>query len=92
MLIMRSINATHRVLSTTAAKKCAGIEAKGAKLPEILNIVSGKNAKLMYDKGNLEAGILSCGQGVGLIHDIPTVQELFDKIIKQAEETIKKPG
>ena len=88
MLIMRSINATHRVLSTTAAKKCAEIETKGAKLPEILNIVSGEKAKLMYDKGNLDAGILSCGQGVGLIHDIPTIQELFDKIIKQAEETI----
>ena len=86
MLIMRSINATHRVLSTTAAKKCAEIEAKGAKLPEILNIVSGEKAKLMYDKGNMDAGILSCGQGVGLIHDIPTVQELFDKIIKQAKE------
>ena len=86
MLIMRSINATHRVLSTAAAKKCAEIKTKGAELPEILDIVSGEKAKQMYDQGDLDAGIISCGQGVGLIHDIPSVQELFDKIIKQATD------
>ncbi|MCD6225069.1 MAG: nitronate monooxygenase, partial [Deltaproteobacteria bacterium] len=86
MLIMRSINATHRVLSTAAAKKCAEIETKGAELPEILDIVSGEKARQMYDQGDLDAGIISCGQGVGLIHDIPSVQELFDKIIKQATD------
>ena len=90
MLIMRSINATHRVLKTGAAKKCAEIEAKGAKLPEILAIVSGENAKKMYDKGDLDVGIISCGQGVGLIHDIPTVKELFDSIMSQAEDAVQK--
>lgn len=84
MLIMRSINATHRVLSTAAAKKCAEIEAKKAKLSEILAIVSGEKAKVMYVQGDLDTGIISCGQGVGLIHDIPTVKDLFDTIIKQA--------
>ena len=88
MLIMRSINATHRVLSTTAAKKCAEVEARGAELPEILDIVSGEKAKHMYDQGDLESGIISCGQGVGLIHDIPTVQSLFEEITNQAADII----
>ena len=85
MLIMRSINATHRVLSNTAAKKCMELEQDGAKLPEILNIVAGDKAKQMYEKGDLEAGVISCGQGVGLVHDILTVKELIDKMIAQAK-------
>ncbi len=39
----------------------------------------------MYDKGVLDVGVISCGQGVGLIHDIPTVQVVFDKIMAEAE-------
>jgi len=65
MLIMRSIGATHRVWANTAAKKCAELEADRAELPEILNIVGGEKAKIMYEKGDLDAGVISCGQCVG---------------------------
>ena len=84
MLIMRSIGATHRVWANAAAKKCAELEAGRAELAEILKIVGGEKAKIMYEKGNLDAGIISCGQGVGMANDIPTVKELFDRIIAQA--------
>jgi nitronate monooxygenase len=40
----------------------------------------------MYDTGEVDAGILPCGQGVGLVHDIPTIEELFDRIVKEATE------
>lgn len=86
MLIMRSIHATHRVWINAAAQKCAELEAAGAELGEILKIVAGTNAKRMYDEGDLDAGILSCGQGVGLTHDIPTMKELFDRIISEAKQ------
>jgi nitronate monooxygenase len=85
-LVMRSINATHRVWTNDAAQRCQDQEACNAPLEDILNIVSGENAKRMYDEGELEAGIISCGQGVGLCHDIPTVKQLFDRIIGQAKE------
>jgi nitronate monooxygenase len=32
----------------------------------------------------LDVGVVSCGQGVGLVHDIPTVQELFDRMVETA--------
>ncbi len=85
-LVMRSINATHRVWSNATAQRCQDQEACNAPLEEILNIVSGENAKRMYEEGDLDAGIISCGQGVGLCHDIPTVKQLFDRIIDQATE------
>ncbi len=89
MLIMRSIGATHRVWANTAAKKCAELEAEQAGLPELLRIVAGEKAKLMYHKGDLDAGVISCGQCIGMVHDIPTVQELFDGIIAQATDIAK---
>ncbi len=86
MLIMRSLNATHRVYINEAAKKCADLEENNAGFEDILDVVSGKNAKHMYDTGELDKGIISCGQGVGMIKNIPTVKELFDQIMSQAEE------
>jgi nitronate monooxygenase len=53
---------------------------------EILKVASGENAKRMYDTGDVNAGILPCGQGVGLVHDIPTIKELFDRIVTEAGE------
>jgi len=90
MLIMRSLQATHRVWINAAAKKCAELEAANAELGEILQVVAGANAKRMYDEGDLDAGILSCGQGVGLTHDIPTIKELFDRIIAEAGQMARK--
>ena len=44
----------------------------------------------MYEEGDITAGVISCGQGVGLTQDIPTVKELIERIMKQAEEIVKK--
>jgi nitronate monooxygenase len=39
-------------------------------------------------EGDVEAGAWSCGMVVGLIHDIPTVQELIERIMREAESII----
>jgi nitronate monooxygenase len=90
MLIMRSLGATHRVWNNSAARKCAEKESSAADLAEILSIVAGDNARRMYREGDLDAGVISIGQGVGMIHEIPTVKDLFDQIMEQAAETVKK--
>jgi nitronate monooxygenase len=89
-LVMRSIGSTHRVWINPAAQKCLELETRGAELAEVLEVVSGERAKVMFDQGDLSAGLISCGQGVGLAHDIPTVQELFDRIIEEASTIAKK--
>ncbi|MBC8178947.1 MAG: nitronate monooxygenase [Deltaproteobacteria bacterium] len=86
MLVMRSIGATHRVWNNTAANKVAELEANQAGLPEILNIAAGEKARKMYNEGDLDAGIISCGQGIGMAHDIPTLKDLFDRIMGEAAE------
>jgi len=56
---------------------------------EILTVVAGEKARLMYENGDLDGGIISCGQGIGLVHDIPTVKELFERIIGGASKIVK---
>ncbi|MEW6080080.1 MAG: nitronate monooxygenase [Thermodesulfobacteriota bacterium] len=86
MLIMRSIGATHRVWANAAAQKCAAIEKDGGSFEEVLNVVAGDKARQMYANGDCNVGVISCGQGVGLVHDIPTVAELFARIMAEAEQ------
>ena len=89
LLIMRTIGNTHRMWANAAAKKCAELEAAQAELPELLKVVSGERARKMFEMGDLDAGVISCGQGIGLAHDIPTVKVLFDRIVAEAEEIVR---
>ena len=45
--------------------------------------------RIMLD-GEIDAGVWSCGMVAGLINDIPTVQELIDRIMDEANTLIEK--
>ncbi len=89
-LVMRSIRNTHRVWSNKAAQQIIELEAQKASLQEIVKAASGQNAEKMYKEGDIDAGMVSCGQGVGLIKDIPTIEQLLDRMMNEAEEVISK--
>jgi nitronate monooxygenase len=89
-LVMRSLNATHRVWHNTAASTCTDLEACGADFPEIMEVVSGQRAKKMYHQGDLDEGILACGQGICFAREILPVKTLFDRMMTQAEEIMNK--
>ena len=50
MLIMRTVGNTHRVWKNEAAEETTRLEAKGTSLEELFAVVSGENAKRMFDK------------------------------------------
>jgi NAD(P)H-dependent flavin oxidoreductase YrpB (nitropropane dioxygenase family) len=41
-------------------------------------------------QGEMDAGVWSCGMVAGLIHDIPTVRELIERIMAEAETIIRQ--
>ncbi len=90
ILIMRSLNATHRVLANRASKNCLELESCKADFEEIYDVIKGENARKMFEEGDIDAGILACGQGVGLAHDIPTLKDLFDRIVKDADAVLRR--
>lgn len=90
-LVMRALRNTERVLKNAGVDRLMEIEReKGAKLKidDIRHEVSGIYPKVMVD-GDMDAGAWSCGMVVGLIHDIPTVKELIDRIMLEAEQLIR---
>lgn len=91
-LVMRNLRNTERVLTNKGVEKLIQIEqekGKSIKIEDILEEVAGVYPKVMID-GNMDAGAWSCGMMVGLIHDIPTVKELIDRIMADAEYLIRK--
>jgi NADH:quinone reductase (non-electrogenic) len=91
-LVMRALRNTERVLKNAAVDRLLEIEReKGSKLQiaDIHEEVAGVYPKVMID-GKMDAGAWSCGMVVGLIHDIPTVKELIDRIMVDAERLIRE--
>jgi nitronate monooxygenase len=91
-LIMRPLRNTERVLRNAGVARILEIEKeKGSALQisDIRDLVSSIYPKVMGE-GDMEAGAWSCGMVAGLIHDIPTVKELIDRIMAEAETIIRK--
>jgi len=91
-LVMRPLRNTERVLNNEAVGRLLEKEkALGAdiKIEDILPEVAGCYPKIMKD-GDMDAGAWSCGMVAGLIHDVPTVKELIDRIMSAADTLIKE--
>ena len=90
-LIMRPLRNTERVLNNPAVERLLEKEkALGANLQfqDIIAEVAGVYPKIMKN-GEMEAGAWSCGMVAGLIHDVPTVKELIDRIMAEATNLIR---
>jgi len=91
-LVMRGLRNTERVLKNKGVDELLEIEReKGAslKIEDIHDQVAGVYPKVMVN-GEMDAGAWSCGMVVGLIQDIPTVKELIDRIMTDAEAIIRR--
>jgi nitronate monooxygenase len=91
-LVMRPLRNTERVLNNSAVERLLEKEkALGAdiKIDDILPEVAGVYPRIMKE-GDMDAGAWSCGMVAGLINDVPTVQELMDRIMSEADALIKQ--
>lgn len=91
-LIMRHLRNTERVLTNSAVEELVALEkARGddIEFQEIVKYVGGVYPKIMKE-GTMDAGAWSCGMVAGLIHDIPTVQELVDRLMNGAQQIINE--
>ena len=91
-LVMRALRNTERVLTNKGVERLVEIErekGKTLRIDDILDEVAGVYPKVMVD-GDMDAGAWSCGMVVGLINDVPTVKELINRIINEAERIIRE--
>jgi len=91
-LVMRPLRNTERVLRNAAVDRLLEKEkslGSNIKFADILPEVAGVYPRIMK-QGEMDAGAWSCGMVVGLIHDIPTVRELVERTVHEAESIIGK--
>ncbi|MDE2362412.1 MAG: nitronate monooxygenase [Hyphomicrobiales bacterium] len=91
-LVMRPLRNTERVLRNGAVDRLIAKEKElGSKIKfeDIIQEVAGVYPKVMQT-GDMDAGAWSCGMVAGLIHDVPTVKELIDRIMAEAEAIVRK--
>ena len=89
-LVMRPLRNTERVLNNAAVERLLAKERQlGAslKFEDIIDEVAGVYPRIMQT-GDMDAGAWSCGMVAGLIHDIPTVMALIDRIMAESEALI----
>jgi nitronate monooxygenase len=91
-LIMRPLRNTERVLTNTAVERLIEKEQRlgsAISFDDIRPEVAGVYPKVMVE-GDMEAGGWSCGMVAGLIHDVPTCEELISRIVEEADAIIHR--
>jgi nitronate monooxygenase len=89
-LVMRPLRNTERVLHNAAVDRLLAKEhvlGANLKFEDIMEEVAGVYPRIMKD-GAMDVGAWSCGMVAGLIHDVPTVKELIDRIMAEARNII----
>jgi enoyl-[acyl-carrier protein] reductase II len=84
VIIGRSVGRIRRVLSTGYAQKLLNYEKEGISLEKFNTLTSEDYHKIGALEGNGEEGFMNSGQISGLIADLPTVKELLDKMMGDA--------
>lgn len=78
-----------RALRNEVMRRVEEVEKTGGDLGELLPLISGERARKTWIDGNAEEAMLTIGQSVGRISDIPTVAELVARMVAEAETALK---
>ncbi|KEZ49927.1 NAD(P)H-dependent flavin oxidoreductase [Metabacillus indicus] len=86
VVIKRSIGTPARALAGTWTDTILDMEQKKADYEQLKDYISGQaNKRYIYD-GMIDNGFAWAGQVTGLIRDVPSVDELFSRIISEASD------
>lgn len=89
-LIFRTLHNTARVAKNAISQQVVDIERRGgAKFEDVKDLVAGVRGREALQTGEVDEGIWSAGMIQGLIHDVPTVEELVHRIVTEAEQIIR---
>ena len=89
--IMKSIHRPRRVFKNKASLEILDIEKQqpDGGYAAFGHLVSGERNRVGYEMGDPQHAAFSSGPVLGLIHDVPTCQELLDRIVAQAQDLVR---
>jgi nitronate monooxygenase len=89
-LIFRKLHNTARVGKNSVSDEVVEILSRpDSSFADIAHLVSGVRGRELLETGNMDAGLFWASQAQGLIHDIPTVANLVNRIVGEAEVIIR---
>ncbi|BDD59475.1 hypothetical protein MPDQ_002965 [Monascus purpureus] len=91
-LVLRRWKNTTRLYKNKAATDALKVEKESTsgEFKEIAPFVSGQRGRQVFLNGDINFGVWTAGQVIGLIHDIPTCADLLHRIEKEALETMNR--
>lgn len=91
-LIFRTLSNTARVLSNRISNEVVALENRpgGCTFDDLRPLVAGARGRAALESGAIDDGVVWAGQVVGLIHDIPTCDELLQRIMTQCRVRLKE--
>jgi nitronate monooxygenase len=85
-LIFRTLHNTARVLKNAISEEVAAAEKKGCTFEDIKHLVAGSRGRRALQGGDVDDGVITASQIVGLIDDIPTCAELIQRMMAEFRE------
>ena len=91
-LMFRTMRNTSRVLANDISNEVVETERRpgGVQFEEIRHLVAGARGRNAMETGAVNDGVVSAGQVVGLIDDIPTCQDLIQRMVKECRESLAR--
>lgn len=87
VLCQKSIRNMVRVANNATAQECLELEKQpDITLEKLLPVIQGARGRICYKSGDVNGCLFPIGTCVGLIDDVPTVEEVFQSIVKELEE------
>jgi len=90
ILYGQTIGLQGRGLKNKVISEIMAVEKRGGGLDDLIPLMSGLRVREAWISGDVESAPLMVGQSIGLIRDIPTCQELLDRMGKEAGEYLNK--
>jgi nitronate monooxygenase len=91
-LMFRTMRNTARVFANDISNEVVAMERRegGCTFDDIRPLVVGARGRNAMETGAVQDGVVSAGQVIGLIDDIPTCAELIQRMVKECREALAR--
>lgn len=86
----KSIGLQGRGLKSKVLEEVLAIEERHGGFEELIPLLAGQKVKEAWENGDVNYAPLMVGQSIGLINDIPTCQELLERMAAEAKESLAR--
>lgn len=87
--VLRSLKSMERVLKNDLSLRVVEMENKGTTLAELIPLITGEKSLSAWESGDVDKGLIGCGQVIGLISEVKSVREVIDGIVGEARSILE---